>query len=223
MEKIRLREGAQNTYILTSDSTGVGTWMDPTTLTREQICVTDFGAVGDGTTDDTQAFQDAIDSVGILGGTVCIPFGDYKITSTLQMPGGIILQGAGLGNSIDGTGTAKGSRISFTGSGVYAIEVDGDFAGCRDLALVDAGGNASGGILVKASGSLRVAPLYSNVLILNFTNGTGLTLQADNSGGMAFGSFYEVHIRNAKKGIHISVETGSFYQHSFIPWGKYHR
>lgn len=39
----------------------------------------DFGAVGDGTADDTAKFQAAIDN----GGTILVPAGTYKITSTL--------------------------------------------------------------------------------------------------------------------------------------------
>ncbi len=46
--------------------------------------VKDFGARGDGTTDDTAAIQSAIDTVGAAGGgTILFPEGDYKITDTL--------------------------------------------------------------------------------------------------------------------------------------------
>lgn len=59
---------------------------------RETISVKDFGAVGDGTTDDTAAFNLAIayanskgghDRAGILGTTIFIPTGRYKITAGL--------------------------------------------------------------------------------------------------------------------------------------------
>lgn len=42
---------------------------------RETVSVRDFGAVGDGATDDTAAIQAAIDSLGAAGGTVTIPNG----------------------------------------------------------------------------------------------------------------------------------------------------
>ena len=46
--------------------------------------VLDFGAVGDGVADDTQALQDALDAVFANGGgTLRIPAGDYKITADL--------------------------------------------------------------------------------------------------------------------------------------------
>jgi hypothetical protein len=44
----------------------------------ETVSVKDFGAAGDGSTDDTAAIQAAIDSLGALGGAVLIP-GDAKI------------------------------------------------------------------------------------------------------------------------------------------------
>lgn len=47
--------------------------------------VKSFGAVGDGVTDDTQAFQDAIDYHLALGGRIFIPVGTYKITNTLTI------------------------------------------------------------------------------------------------------------------------------------------
>lgn len=46
----------------------------------EMVSVKDFGAVGDGTTDDTTAIQAAINS---NAGTVFFPVGTYKITNTV--------------------------------------------------------------------------------------------------------------------------------------------
>lgn len=47
----------------------------------ETISVKDFGAVGDGLTDDTQAIQYAIDASN--GRPILVPAGTYKVTSTL--------------------------------------------------------------------------------------------------------------------------------------------
>jgi hypothetical protein len=46
------------------------------------ISVKDFGAVGDGSHDDTQAFKNAINAA--QGGAVFVPFGKYLITSNLD-------------------------------------------------------------------------------------------------------------------------------------------
>ena len=51
---------------------------------RQYVSVKDFGAVGDGTTDDTTALQNAINAVA-SGGGVYFPAGVYKITSGLTI------------------------------------------------------------------------------------------------------------------------------------------
>jgi len=59
---------------------------------RESVSVKDFGAVGDGVTDDTAAIQAAIDTNTKL---VFIPEGTYKITSSLRLAFGQNLMGFG--------------------------------------------------------------------------------------------------------------------------------
>jgi len=52
---------------------------------QESVSVKDFGATGNGTTDDTAAIQAAINAVSLAGGgTVYIPAGTYNITSNLD-------------------------------------------------------------------------------------------------------------------------------------------
>jgi len=52
-----------------------------------------YGAVGNGTTDDTSAIQAAITAAQAVGGIVFFPKGDYKITSTLTITAPCTLQG----------------------------------------------------------------------------------------------------------------------------------
>lgn len=94
--------------------------------------VKDFGAVGDGTTDDTAAIQAAIDSLplnpagdGILsplgcanGGTVYIPRGRYKVSSTLTLRRGVRIAGEGRESSQLISYTA-GSVLKYLDSGRY--------------------------------------------------------------------------------------------------------
>lgn len=55
-----------------------------------------FGAVGDGTTDDTAAIQAAISSLTAANGGVCyIPSGNFHVTSTLNVPLGVSFLGVG--------------------------------------------------------------------------------------------------------------------------------
>lgn len=64
---------------------------------RDTVSVKDFGAVGDGSTDDTSAIQATINAVGAAGGgTVYFPAGTYKISSKLTVANnGVYLVGAG--------------------------------------------------------------------------------------------------------------------------------
>ena len=57
--------------------------------------VTDFGAVGDGTTDDTDAFQNALNHVGGTGGgAVFVPARTFAIKGTLVVPSATVLRGS---------------------------------------------------------------------------------------------------------------------------------
>lgn len=76
--------------------------------------VTEFGAVGDGITDDTAAFQETLDAVGVLhhhnrfvdlnyqngGGKVYIPSGKYLIKKSLQVNPSTIVEGDGTASCI---------------------------------------------------------------------------------------------------------------------------
>lgn len=56
--------------------------------------VVDFGARGDGQTDCTGAFQQALDRMAVAGGgTVFVPAGRYVIKGTLQVPVSVTLRG----------------------------------------------------------------------------------------------------------------------------------
>src|SRR5512136_187247 len=56
--------------------------------------VTDFGAKGDGKTDDTAAFQKALDSAGQEGGgVVYAPRGNYFFAGHLNVPNAVTLKG----------------------------------------------------------------------------------------------------------------------------------
>lgn len=70
---------------------------------RESVSVKDFGAVGNGTTDDTSAINLALASGAKR---VFVPEGTYKITDTISVPSGVKLFGAGKGITVlDGSTT----------------------------------------------------------------------------------------------------------------------
>lgn len=70
----------------------------------ESVSVLDFGAVGDGVTDDTAAFSAALNSrgsaVSVKGGVVTVPAGYNFRIGSISIPSGVTLQGpyvAGMG------------------------------------------------------------------------------------------------------------------------------
>lgn len=57
------------------------------------VSVLDFGAKGDGKTDDTPSFQEALNSFGTKGGTVYVPGGTYLFAGSLNIPQAVTLKG----------------------------------------------------------------------------------------------------------------------------------
>ncbi|MDR1172154.1 MAG: glycoside hydrolase family 55 protein [Bacteroidales bacterium] len=63
-------------------------------LSDDMVSVRDFGAKGDGKTDDTEAFQKALHSFGTRGGTVYAPRGTYLFAGSLNIPQAVTLKGS---------------------------------------------------------------------------------------------------------------------------------
>lgn len=86
-------------FIATGPGTGTGTAEFSRTVQskfQDQISVKDFGAVGDGITDDTAAIQNAINYCLSIGAELTLPVGSYVISSTLELYGTVFLTGVSL-------------------------------------------------------------------------------------------------------------------------------
>jgi len=96
---------------------------------NELLNVRYFGAVGDGTTDDTAAIQAAIDYAELLtttgnlrGAVVYLEAGNYKVTSTLTVTTSrVYLQGDGETITQIARNTDYGDTIAFTNGAASAI------------------------------------------------------------------------------------------------------
>ncbi len=91
------------------------------------VNVKDYGAVGDGITDDTSAINDAINYVNAHAevGMVYFPSGVYQVTSTLNLPANIILRGE---RSISGGNLAK-LEFDLGAANARCINIIGSTAG----------------------------------------------------------------------------------------------
>lgn len=141
--------------------------------TSREINVRHYGAVGDGSTDDTEAIQAAIAAAAVAGGGIVLfPEGIYCFTR-LTLKSNVTLAGVGIvssvlkctdSTSVDGAmdfGSAL--RRADDGTGVYYI-------GIRDLSIV------------TATSNLAAAQA-------NFANVVGLNLA-----GCAYGSFTNLYV-----------------------------
>lgn len=81
--------------------------------------VKDYGALGDGSNDDTAAIQSAITAIPATGGKLFFPAGSFKCTGTLDFSNrrNIIVQG--VGGTSGGATTASLLWTSQTGSGTF--------------------------------------------------------------------------------------------------------
>ena len=89
----------------------------------------DFGMIGDGNTDNTAAFQAAINATMTNGGTLYVPAGNYLITGQINLPNNnathaaqqnpLRLEGAGSSMSGQGTGAYGGTVLNMQFSAIY--------------------------------------------------------------------------------------------------------
>lgn len=139
-----------------STPTAVLSWSDftervPVLVPPERLIglpanVVEFGAKGDGSTNDAAAIQSAIDSLPATGGTVFFPAGDYHCSSGLDLDDkrSIVFVGPGAPTA----GAQPTSRLTYTGSG------SGRFISVRSSAGFQVRGMAVGYSNAAYTGSL---------------------------------------------------------------------
>ncbi|MCT4580172.1 MAG: glycoside hydrolase family 55 protein [Flavobacteriales bacterium] len=189
------------------------------------IHVSQFGAVGDGTTNDYTAIQAAIDSAAQTGSKVLFSAKTYAIDNTLKLYGGVNLIGEGKGATATST-PFNGTVIKNIGTKL-TVKITGHNAGLHNLTIYDTdNAGAAGGVKIIANNSDIESIILKSVLIFGFTDTFALKLKAKNGGGISYCSFYDLRIRHAKIGIHIDedessyVNSNSFY-HGAISGGGF--
>lgn len=145
----------------TQSGTGAAASTVDAKLKLLEVNVSDFGATGNGTTDDTTAIQNAINAVLPVGGIVRFNSGTYKVTATLNLinnannaaPGMYIRGASGTGGT-----TAPGSKTK-----IMSYIANGPLFNVQGTKTQASGG--SGSLFMNGGG------IYD--LYLDGTNATG--------------------------------------------------
>ena len=179
------------------------------TKLRESVSVKDFGAVGDGVTDDTAAIQAAIDYAISSGIEVVIPKGEYKVTSTLLADHTKISDKNGIG--IRGLGASfRDSRIVYSGTG-YALDCsgDGDESGTTITRFRLSNFSIFGNQTTSATGALNISRTFQVELdrleLGSFYSSSAIVLNAQNVFSLAVNN---CHIYCAENDTDIGTAKG---------------
>lgn len=161
-----------------------------------------YGAVGDGTTNDTPAIQAAITAAGVSKKTVYFPAGTYRITSGLTVPVDVNLWGSGAGGSIIYLDHATASALTY-GSGTSL-----SYQEIRGLQVIAAQTNTGNTINITSAGTRFVAVI--NCLI-NFVNNTGHGISADGAGHRVLVDGTPIRVNgNLKSAVTANLTAASF-------------
>jgi hypothetical protein len=114
----------------------------------ETVSVKDFGAVGDGITDDTAAIQAAVN--GGAGGAVFFPEGIYLTSDAISVPSNTQLQGTGVGSVI--------KSLTLPNGGVGANQRQLDIRAVSGVRVSDLKFDA--GLMTGFSGGMRCIMCY---------------------------------------------------------------
>jgi len=151
-------------------------------ITGAQVNVLDFGAVGDGVTDNTAAIQAAIDSVDNLGGgEAVIPVGTYLISSAIQIKSHVTLKGT-------------------TGWTLYNSFGSGDTP-AYNATIIKLADNSNTNVIEFVAGSVaaKLSHVYLNCNKANQSSGSGIVFKSNVSAVRSFNQLDEVYVFSAKQ------------------------
>ena len=175
---------------------------------RESVSVKDFGAVGDGVTDDTAAIQACINAAATAGfGTVYFPAGRYKYTSLSVTSSNMVLAGNGKGSTLLYPSTTTLDSIWFQGSAATPLQR----VGMRDLSIYCQASNPTAGALVRLThvntlaewSNIELAAGYGGLFLESVVHGEfhGVDIKSDANFTSLKANSYLVKISKATSGV----------------------
>jgi len=151
------------------------------------ISVRDFGAAGDGLTDDTTAFQNAL----AAHASVYVPEGTYRVSSTIVVSAGQALHGGG-----------QGSVIAADDDDFNVIEMRAGYASVSDLKI--ASGDA--GVKLYGHSGPCVQNMLANLVIEDAQSGIVLDGHSDTNKPCYWNFVSNVLVLSpANHGVHLLV------------------
>lgn len=182
-------------------------------ITGAPFNVLDYGAVGDGVTNDAPAIQDAIDAAEVLGGVVYLPANTYLMSAGVTVPSNVTLKG-------DGVVSELKRDVAATPFDFITIENGATHIGLYDfyingVAKLDNGtvSNRYCGVRVWANGGAR--PNDIEIVGVHIDKTTSGEIQAEgNRGAILLEDCYDVRVSRCKfydnraTAILITVEYG---------------
>lgn len=163
-----------------------------------------YGAVGDGSADDTAAIQAAINAISTTGGIVFLPAGAYKVSSNLTMQNAnTTLLGVG------GQGTLIQPSSSFSGSQI--VYITADFCRVQDLTIAYANTTYSSN---PAADGIRINACRSGTLLnvyINYINGWAVHSTATAAVACYWWQFVNAHAFQCASGMRIAGDPSSGY------------
>lgn len=129
--------------------------------------VTDYGAKGDGITDDFTAIQAAINDLPASGGTILVPVETYRITQSLVARPNITLKGVGDGSTVIYMSDPDTDAITGTDLTCFTLE---------DITIKGPGSGAGNGInFTRDVNAATVSLAFNRVTVKEF-GGSGIVL-----------------------------------------------
>lgn len=150
-----------------------------TVISEIQLTPQDYGAVGDGVTDDTAAFAALATAQASLNRPVFIPKGIYQLSSAITFTGaGVTISGAGRGD-ITTNPPSGGTTLRGTNGSASTLIISGAAGIVQNLCITHAT-STSGTALTVAGGLANVASVR-NVAVISGTHAVGFHCSAQSA------------------------------------------